>query len=720
MLPPRAGYEARFALTSRRIVQTPGSFIGARRFASWLWLVVLGACRPLPPEPLVDSVRIDGTRAVDADKLREGLATAETPLLFGIFPRVLEYQVFDANVLARDLERVERYLRARGYYEAKVVAARVLRTGPHSVRVEIEVHEGLPVRVARIDPGLSTLPFDVMLEVNRAREMADGDIFDEARFEDDRQRIERVLLDAGYAFAKVDAKASVDIAAHEAHLVYRVETGKKARYGPVTIAGLSEIPEGPVRDNLELHEGDVYNESELEDAERALVNLGVFASVEVRPDRTHPETGVVPILVRIRESALRSLRLGGGARFDVLRLSASLTASWEHRNFLGGMRRFNVSARPGVTLFPTRIGRIEPWTSYLPENYVTTELRQPSFIEGRTTGKLNVQLNAYPLLYPYEGDAPEKEPIIGYFEVKASAGVQRNFFGHHLLVAPSYNWQANFPFYYQNAQPTKPDSVRVSFPELVTTLSFVDDPVNTHSGFALSNSLQVAGHGFGGTVSDVRVAPEIKGYLPVRKAVLAARLGFGFLFPSGYGELAFRGGRDLDARSPGVIADQQKLLFRAFYSGGPNSNRGYTYRGVGPQGPIGFLLPTGLNCNAAAAEPLPTGCILPIGGLTLWEASVEARIPLPVGVPLSGVLFVDASDLTSAIGVVRTNAPHLSPGVGLRYMTPVGPIRLDVGYRVPGAQQPASSETSSNYAPPPRELFGFFPGAVHLAIGQAY
>ncbi|MGC4092316.1 MAG: BamA/TamA family outer membrane protein [Polyangiaceae bacterium] len=683
-------------------------------------LLALAACRPLPPEPLVDAVRVDGTRAVNADKLREGLATSDTPLLFGIFPRILEYSTFDANVLARDLERIERYLRARGYYEGKVVAARVLRTGAHSVRVEIEVQEGRPVRVERIDPGLSTLPLDVMLDVNRARRMADGDVFDEALFEQDRQRIERVLLDAGYAFGKVTAKANVNIAAHSAHLVYRIEAGQKARYGRVSIVGLEEIPEGPVRDNLGLREGDVYSESELEDAERALVDLGVFASVEVRPDCTHPETATVPILVSARESALRALRLGGGARFDVLRLSASLATSWEHRNFSGGMRRFSVSARPGVTFFPTRIGRFEGWTNYLPEAYVTTELRQPSFLEGRTTGRLNLQFSGYPLLYPYEGSTPEAEPILGYFEVKAAASVQRAFFEHHLQIAPSYNWQANFPYYYQNAQPTKPDNVIVSFPELVTTLSFVDDPVDTHSGVVLSNSLQVAGHGFGGNVSDVRIAPEVKAYLPVRKAVLAARVGFGFLFPSGYGDVAFRAGRNVDARDPTVIADQQKLLFRGFYSGGPSSNRGYAYRGVGPQGPIGFLLPTGQNCNFNDAGEVPSSCILPLGGMTLWEASIEARIPFPLSVPLWGVVFVDASDLTSNVGQLRLDAPHLSPGLGLRYMTPIGALRLDVGYRVPGAQQPATSETSSNYARPPSELFGFFPGAVHLAIGQAY
>ena len=45
-----------------------------------------------------------------------------------------------------------------------------------------------------------------------------------------------------------------------------------------------------------------------------------------------------------------------------------------------------------------------------------------------------------------------------------------------------------------------------------------------------------------------------------------------------------------------------------------------------------------------------------MGGLTLWEASIEARIPFPLSVPLSGVIFVDASDLTSNIGVIRTDA----------------------------------------------------------------
>lgn len=683
-------------------------------------------CRPWPARPLVDEVHIYGLRKVDAEPIHEGLSTAPTPLLFGLFPRVLEYSTYDANVLARDLLRIERYLRGRGYYEAKVTAARVVHTGRHSVRVELSVHEGEPVLVSRIDPGVSALPLEVMLAANTARTMADRDRFDEAAFEEDKRRVERVLFDAGYAFAKVDATAKVDIANRTAHIVYRIDAGPKARYGSVSFIGLEAIPEGPVRENLDIREGDVYSTSELENGEQALINLGVFSTVEIHTDRTRPESGRVPIQVRVQESSLRAVRLGGGSRFDVLRFSANLEVGWENKNFLGGMRRFSINARPGLTFFPTRIDRLEPPSSYLPENRLRAELRQPSFLEGRTTGFVSTEYNVYPLLYPLrEGVRAEDERIVGYHEVIGSVGLERALFNHHLRVVPSYNWQGNFPFTYKRGEPAGLDSVRVSFPELLTSLDFRDDPLTTREGVYLSNSLQVAVRSLGGTVSDVRIRPEVRAFLPVKSSVLAARLTFGFLFPSGYAETLEDEFGSFDPTSSRVIQDQQKLLFRAFYSGGPSSNRGYPYRGVGPHGAIGFLVPTGLNCTVVqnangTRDPLPEGCIRPLGGLTLWEASLEARIPFPIDAPIYGVLFVDASDLTRQVASLRLSVPHLSPGFGLRYLTPIGPVRLDVGWRAPSLQELGKPELSEAEGRPGGDLFGFFPGAVHLAIGEAF
>jgi len=685
--------------------------------------VTLAACRPLPPEPLVADVDIRGVPSDISDELSEGLATTETPLLFGLFPRVLEYATYDSNVLARDLLRIERALRARGYYEAKVTVARVVRDG-HSVRVQLEVVVGQQVLVTRIDPGLSSLPFELMATANRAREMAEGDVLDEEALEADRTRIERTLRDAGYAFSKVEAKAEVDLPTHAAAIQFSIDPGKKARLGPISIVGLEEIPERPVRANLGLTQGEPYNESDLLDAQQALISLGVFSTVEVVPDRSQPDTQIVPVVVRVRENLLRSLQLGGGVRFDVLRLGANLTAGWQHKNFLGGMRHLSLKAEPGVTLFPTRISWLKPWTRYLPEYRLSAELKQPAFLEGRTTGVLSTTYNVGPLLYPLGKDFdPKTERVIGYHELSASARVERAFFNHHLQVTPSYNWQARFPFSYQGPRPQL-DSLIISFPALTTTLAFVDNPLSPRSGFSISNTVEVAGYIFGGTVDDVRVAPEIKSYLPIGKSVLAVRLAFGFLFPNGYGSLGLNPPSDPDGQyARAVRSDQQKLLFRAFYSGGPNSNRGYPYRAVGPHATIGFLVPTGVNCepqNGTPLENLDSRCIRPIGGLTMWEASIEARIPLPVDMPLGVVVFVDASDVTRGVASIRTNVPHLSPGVGLRYMTPIGPVRLDVGWRVPGAQYIGKSELPPDEGRPGDPIFGFFPGAVHLMLFEAF
>ncbi|HVR18630.1 MAG TPA: POTRA domain-containing protein, partial [Polyangiaceae bacterium] len=328
---------------------------GARLVALALTLSVAG-CRSWPTRPVVDEIELSGADDVDTDPLVEGLATAETPLLFGLIPRVLEYSTYDPAVLAKDLERIERFLRARGYYEAKVLAARVVHTDEHYVRVELEVHEGALVRVRRVDPaGIALLPVEIVGAAVSAVRMKQGDPFDEAEFEADKKRLLRVLNDGGFAFAKIQAKGRVDIAQHAAEIVYAVDLGPRSRFGKVTIEGLGEIPEGPVRDTLAIRTGDEYSTSEVEDAQKALVNLGVFSSVEIQEDRSRPESGVVPLSVRVREAKLRTVRLGGGGRFDSLRLSAHVRAGWEDRNFLGGMRRFSIEGRPGLTFFPTRL-----------------------------------------------------------------------------------------------------------------------------------------------------------------------------------------------------------------------------------------------------------------------------------------------------------------------------------------------------------------------------
>ncbi len=432
----------------------------------------------------------------------------------------------------------------------------------------------------------------------------------------------------------------------------------------------------------------------------------------MRQDVTHPDTGIVPVTVVVEEAPLRAWHVGGGMRFDVLEWSANLSVGWANRNFLGGMRQLTLEAKPGLVFYPTRMDNFHEPTSVLPRSGVRAELRQPAFLEGRTTGVFSAEFNVYPLLYPGLGDDPSlKENVIGYDEVKFRAGAERAFFGHHLYVTPSYNWQANFPFAYIGTNPL--GDVHVLYPELTTVFDFRDDPIEPRRGVFISNTVQIAGHIFGGDASDVREQPEIRTYLPISKSVvLAARATIGFLFPSNYGSTLTNGNLSSGALDPATLRDQQLLLFRAFYSGGPNSNRGYPFRGVGPQGVLGYLLPSTAAC-AGSTDP---ACYRPTGGLSLWEASMEVRFPLAGPVRLAA--FVDGSDVVRQIATIRFTYPHLSPGLGLRYATPVGPVRLDIGYRIPYMQEIGVKNLpiEEGYQP---TIFGL-PIAIQFGLGEAF
>ncbi len=732
----------------------PSTRIGRVRAATVsvsAFLLLTGCIRKdFPVEAdIIRDVDIEGATAVDPVDVLDRLATASSPRFLGIWDGVVfEYEIFDENVLERDLKRIERYYRSRGYYDAKVTAARVYRFDKRRVRVQIRVYEGQPVLVGgsiRTDFIPPTHP--LFAEASAQRTLQPGDLFDEAVYEKSKERIRKLLSNRGYAFAKVRGEVVVNLATKRAQVRLEIEPGPLATYGEVIVTGLRKVPEDKVRAQLGIRERRRYSESDLEEARDALNDLGVFASVEIRQDLGNPRSERVPITVVVREAELRTVRLGGGAEFDQTRLSTHARMGWESRNFFGGVRRFSVDDKPGVVLFPTRIPSKSsnttgsdtppnfPPSDYLPENRLRVDLEQPSFFEGRTTGFVSNEFNVLALLLD-RTIPPRDEPVIGFLEVKNSTGLKRKFLNQRLNVILSYNWQADFPFTYRNPLPDNREVI-VSFPELVTELDYRDDNIKPTRGVLLRNSVQLAGYVFGGSADDVKVQPEIRAYAPLEKkkrpkAVLAARFTAGYVFPRKCGDAVLgatpSGNRsgcygnsltdDTAAFELDRIRDQQILLFRGFYSGGANSNRGYGFRGVGPHERLAFLTPRSrcpINLDEANG-PVPKECVRPVGGFTLWEASLEARFFITG--PLGGALFVDASDVTNDIGLLRVDVPHLSTGFGVRYDTPIGPFRLDIGIRVPRAQQLGKPGLPANEGDPGRILGA--PIAIHLGLGEAF
>jgi outer membrane protein assembly factor BamA len=398
------------------------------------------------------------------------------------------------------------------------------------------------------------------------------------------------------------------------------------------------------------------------------------------------------------------VKLGVGVELDSIRTDLHLNAGWTDRNFLGNLRRLSFDLKPGVVFWPTRLPTFDKPTDFLPENKARIELRQPGLFEARTAGVVRGEFNIYPVLFK---ELAAFEQIQGYRDLKAGVGVDRTF--GRLYASLFYNYQISFPFLY-SGDDKGAKKVVLSYVDLTTTLDFRDDVIRPHKGIFIGNNLQFAGIGGGVSGSlfakDVKVQPEIRGYVPISRTVtFALRSTVGFLFPRNY-----RQAPTVDQTAAARDDDTQIVYFRGFFSGGPNSNRGYPYRGIGPRGPVDFFLPASFPSQVAADcannRDLPQ-CQFPLGGLTLWEASAEVRFPI-IG-QLGGVTFCDASDV-SEDRTVRLNYPHLSCGGGLHYGTPVGPLRFDFGWQIPGAQGPAGYQAVPG---DPRY-------ALSIGIGEAF
>jgi len=654
---------------------------------------------------VIDDVSVVHNQKVPSTEITDKIATAESKhALGGVFENVpilslwdrlsVEYERFDPFVLERDRARVERVYRSLGYYEAHTRVAHVTKHD-NMVRVEIVVEEGERVHVERVDVlwNGEIPPAERVAAAQRiaSKTMPVGAPLIERDLEDTRQALLRALTDHGYAYAAVDPHADVDVRRLRASVTYRLTSGPVCKLGPISMDGLGDLPEERLRAALGIREGEPYSRSKIDSAERALAAFGVFGSVEATPDLGSKGTTTdIPVVFHVTRASLKALKAGGGAEVGS-HVDAHVVVGWEHKNLFGGLRRFSVEVTPGVEFYPLTLGTLftPPSTGnqVLPTVRTRADLLQPGFIEPRTRGRLILSGNVYRLL----NVAIEDNYVQGYVELAPKAGLERDFWDGVISVGVYAAIQYDDPFSYIHAQlPAGVSTVTFGYAETTATFdlrkgkSHKPDPVNPHSGVYFSTDAQAAW----GDAQDFRIRPELRGYVPIAKHLtLALRATLGFLLPYG-GALAAQGCQVQPAMStavcPGTYYDRylQLLQFRGFMSGGPYSNRGYPYTGVGPQQVVAALSPTLPNAQQTQL-PIATG------GLGLWEASTEARIDIIE--KLGAVVFVDGSDVARQLADMNLSAPHLSTGIGLRYKTPVGPFRFDVGARIPGAQVFGSS-----------------------------
>lgn len=743
----------------------------------------------------VVNLNLHGVHAVGEDEVRAGIATQETSQWPAQRPRFLRWwrwwwvapSYLDQASANRDRLRIHRLYESRGYYDVQVDGPEVTTLDGRArepsarttaeVSVAFRVREGEPVRVADVrlrgcdDPRFSA---GWCAELRREIQLRRGLVLNESTLAEDRNRIRDRLVADGWATPLVTQRAMVDPPLHRAWIEYAIDPGASSRsrfgrlrlllaQGETSVEGDSlpnGLPTGPVRSAIGVQPGQPYSRSTLATAQQSLFDLGAFSSARI--EEVPRADGTVDLNVRLATSRLWRVRLGGGFEADNTRNNLHLLAGYEHRNAFGGFRRLRFELRPQL-YFPS-IFAPDEWDSFSVTLGIgaAVSFEQPELLR-HTTGSARVQFDLAP------------DPINPFVAIRRSTRVslslQRRFTsfltGAVSLRFVDLGFSANDLTGGDLARLERDPIFRQQFfdqrwVDLEVNLNWDrrDDRSRPSRGHLLSASLSGSVRGPFSDYSFLRGQIEARGFFSVgRNFVFAIRGGAGLAVGETY---------EANGRWYWPVPPEQR-----FFLGGTQSHRGYPFNRVGP---LATLPADGGN---GAWQDDPTR-VTAIGGTAMWQGSAELRWqPGAFGV----VLFAEAGNVAgfdpapyvspagaasgscvanastpvldgaacSRPGTVAPPAPppvdvgatlgllvqRLNPvaGLGLRYMTPIGPIRLDVGVRLDDLDctRAAREIAAQNAAAPsgrpffyvtsaPRcDFFGFTaPAAIHLSIGEAY
>jgi translocation and assembly module TamA len=624
-----------------------------------------------PPYPWVRRLTFHGVRHADARALRSHLVTEETAHVLGA-PR----RRFDPFALRLDAARIEDYYRAHGWFDARVVSTDVRPAGHGAVEVTIDVDEGVPTRMRRVQVTGLDLVGDDAQSVIRNLDLRKGQIFDATRYVAEKGEMRQRLKTLGYAFADVAGDVVVDRDRHLADVTLRTDPGQKTRIGRVDVEGAYRVDRALLARHSLLRPGQLLTPEALQRARAKLYNLGFLSSVRVDYGHDAADPGAADVRLSVDEGAFDQWRLGLGVSLELQRSELRGRAEYTRYDFLGGLRRLRIRAEPAYVFVPAfwQPDRQGPAAS------VEAELTQPDLAlppdELRAAAGYDLGVE-----YAFQ-----------YYGPRAQLGYARNFLHDRLQPGISYNFQFLQFFNVDPALAADPataarvygftDPYRVAWLDEAIVLDLRDRPLDPHKGGWFAVRGEEGGLWSGGSFDYEKITIEARGYYPLfGRLVIAARTRFGQIFAQG------RNG------SPTT---------RRFYLGGPQSFRGFNFDRLSPQ-----------IASGVAGTPA-----LPIGGDQMFLTSLELRVRAVrlFGSWLEVAGFCDAGDVAAPSGqpfdYIDLGELNVAVGGGLRYKTAVGTVRFDVGVRL---NRLSAFERDGRPNADPGQ-----PVAFHLSIGEPF
>lgn len=656
--------------------------------------------------PEVRSLSLRGVRSVDKDELLQSIATSESrckSLLLAAFcplshsSRLWEKEYLDRSELRLDVLRIRVFYWKRGFRHTQVDTT-VTRRGSDAVAITFGITEGpatlvRSVAVNRLDTVITDAEMRKLVVLREQRP------FSLVALDSTVTRIRNVLRDRGYADARIDTATVVDTTARLAEVRITVDPRWLALVGEIHIAGDSTVSERTIRNSLSFHTGEPFKRTELSASQRRLYESGLFRRASISAPRVRDSIKTVE--VNVTEAPPRLTRLSGGFNtFDFIQVDGRFT----HNNFFGGARRLDAVATFG-NLFATELNGskvggligfqdvtkdiIGETDRFLDMTYNgSVDFTQPWLFSPRNSAGLGV--------FAYRRMAPA-------VFVERGEGVSASFtrevvervpvsLGYKFEVTGVLAGDVYFCVNYGVCDPQTIVALRARQRLSPLTLSAIvnrqDDPLAPSQGYTAQARLEHASAYTGSSYRYNSVYLEGATYRRIgSRSVLAVHSRVGFVKALASTRLATRAG---DEVSGDILHPRTRL-----YSGGARSVRGVGENQLGPRvltippSKLAAICPdlTGAaiaTCDLTRTDTSGSGLgdrdftPRPLGGRALLEGSVEFRFP--VWRNLHGAAFVDGALLgQGSLESAVSGAGAVTPGIGVRYYSAVGPIRVDLG-----------------------------------------
>jgi outer membrane protein assembly factor BamA len=596
-------------------------------------------------------------------------------------PALAAAEGYEEAAWDRAAEKLVEGFRAEGYLEALYLGSAIELDAAHgTVQVTLRLREGPLTRVGEVRfEGNEALTGAELAGLAR---LHPGDPLAYARVEETRAAVLRRYASRGRVFARADTVEHVDPETHLARITVRLDEGPEVRVGRILVTGNRRTQDRIVREAIALREGQVFDPEAAARSQSALLDTGVFRSVSLRLQDPDAPAEVKDVVVELTERPYASLTAGIGYS---LANGPRTGVEYVRPNVMG--RAVELSIRGKVNYPNDALGFRKDLADKKPADRVEGQVDV-----GFRTARLSV------VPFPAAGRANligelVHRPAYDLGRVSTIVGLDA---GITSRVSSSLQYELEVDDIKRTGAAgnlTQADVERLRFDEGTTTLHAVrgtftvdlrDNSAHPHQGF-LGAAIAEYAHSLGGPgergllgllpgsgihTNLVKLSATLSGYVPLGgRAVLA---------------LSARGGRvfALDPRSRTIVP-------RRVFLGGASTLRGYGEEQLvqadvrdrlAEEGALCATSPTSAGCTDRGRRIAAGGLPVSEGGEAFVLGKAEVRLPVSGRIELGlffegGNLWLDPSRLD--LRQLRPNA-----GVGVRFVTPIGPAALDLGFNL--------------------------------------